>query len=110
MVAFSALLTFLKLLSVLSNSESTGSRFDSSSFALSKIMKWRHIEFDWEQWYQNHISFKLSKRSVAYAATVIKTVFVHFFYKIKKIVQINTSLFCQTIGLFKSFQSKATAP
>ena len=29
----------------------------------------------------NHLSFKLSKISVAYAATAIKTVFVHSFIK-----------------------------
>ena len=59
---------------------------------------------------KNHISFKLSKRSVAYPATTIKTLFVHFFYNIKKNVQINISLFCQNIDLFKSFQFPATTP
>ena len=43
---------------------------------------------------KNHISFKLSKISVAYAAMAVKTVFVNFFYKIKKNVQIGISLFC----------------
>ena len=43
---------------------------------------------------KNHISFKLSKRSVAYAATAVKTFFfVYFFDKIKKNVQVSISLF-----------------
>ena len=59
---------------------------------------------------KNHVSFKLSKRSVAYSSIIVKTVFVNFFYEIKKNVQISISLFCQNIDLFKSFQSPAIGP
>ena len=59
---------------------------------------------------KNHISFKLSKRSEAYEATAVKTVFVNFFYEIKKNVQSSISLFCHNIDLVKSFPSPATAP
>ena len=60
--------------------------------------------------FKNHISFKLSKISVAYATTAVKTVFVNFFYKIKKNVQISISLLCQNIDFVKSFQSLAMVP